>query len=156
MALYLVRHAQALSRSTWHAPDDERPLSSKGERQSQGLVDLIAHPEVRRVLSSPALRCLATVQPVADKLGIEVKHASELAEGSGGKSAVALIRDQLTKKGDAVLCTHGDIIPEVLRIIARDDVKLHDSLRWAKGSTWIFEGEGGKVTAARYLPPPDR
>jgi len=156
MALYLVRHAQALSRSGWEGPDEERPLSSRGERQAEGLIDLIAHPEVRRVLSSPALRCVTTVQPTAEKLGIEVKHAPELAEGAGGKSAVALIHDQLTKKGDTVLCTHGDIIPEVLRIVARDDVKLRDELRWAKGSTWVFDGDDGRITEARYLPPPDR
>jgi 8-oxo-dGTP diphosphatase len=155
MAIYLVRHAQALSRSGWQGPDEERPLSSKGERQAKGLIDLIAHPEVRRVLSSPALRCTTTVQPAAEKLGLDVKVAPELAEGAGGKSAVALIRELLAKKGDAVLCTHGDIIPEVLRMIARDDVRFRDDPRWAKGSTWVFEGQGTTITEARYLPPPD-
>jgi 8-oxo-dGTP diphosphatase len=156
MALYLVRHAQALSRSGWEGPDEERPLSSRGERQAEGLVDLIALPDVRRVLSSPALRCMTTVQPAAEKLGLDVRPAPELAEGAGGKSAVALLREQLTKKGDAVLCTHGDIIPEVLRIVARDDVRFRDELRWAKGSTWVFEAQGATITDARYLPPPDR
>jgi 8-oxo-dGTP diphosphatase len=156
MALYLVRHAQALSRSGWDGPDEERPLSSRGERQAESLVDLVAHPEVRRVLSSPALRCVTTVQPTAEKLGLDVRHAPELAEGAGGKSAVALMHELLAKKGDTVLCTHGDIIPEVLRIVARDDVRFGDELRWAKGSTWVFEAHGSTITEARYLPPPDR
>jgi phosphohistidine phosphatase SixA len=156
MALYLVRHAQALSRSGWDGPDEQRPLSSRGERQADGLIDLIAHADVRRVLSSPALRCIGTVQPVAVKLGLDVKPAEELAEGAGGKVAVALLREQLLKKGDTVLCSHGDIIPEVLRILARDGVKLHDEFRWAKGSTWVLEGSGDRLSAARYLPPPDR
>ncbi|MEY2591429.1 MAG: hypothetical protein QOJ67_3413, partial [Acidimicrobiaceae bacterium] len=57
---------------------------------------------------------------------------------------------------DSVLCTHGDIIPEVLRALARDGVKLLDEFRWAKGSTWVLDGPDGQITEARYLPPPDR
>src|SRR3954447_3537474 len=80
MALYLVRHAQALSRSGWDGPDEARPLSAKGERQADGLVELIAQADnIRRVLSSPALRCVGTVQPVASKLGLDVKIAPDLA-----------------------------------------------------------------------------
>jgi 8-oxo-dGTP diphosphatase len=156
MALYLVRHAQALSRSGWDGPDEERPLSGRGERQADGLIDLIAHSDVRRVLSSPALRCVGTVAPVASKLGLEVKPVDALAEGAGGKAAVALLREQLAKKGDTVLCTHGDIIPEVLRILAKEGVKLNDEFRWAKGSTWVLEGTEDRLSSARYLPPPDR
>ena len=156
MALYLVRHGQALSRSGWDGPDVERPLSNRGERQADGLVDLIAHSDVRRVLSSPALRCIGTVKPVASKLGLDVKPNDALAEGAGGKAAVALLREQLSKKGDTVLCTHGDIIPEVLRILSKDGVKLNNEFRWAKGSTWVLEGSGDRLSSARYLPPPDR
>jgi 8-oxo-dGTP diphosphatase len=156
MALYLVRHAQALSRSGWDGPDEERPLSNRGERQADGLIDLIAHSDVRRVLSSPARRCVGTVAPVASKLGLEVKPSDALAEGAGGKAAVTLLREQLAKKGDTVLCTHGDIIPEVLRILAKEGVKLNDEFRWAKGSTWVLEGTEERLSSARYLPPPDR
>ena len=156
MALYLVRHAQAVSRSGWDGPDEQRPLSSKGERQAEGLVGLIAGADVRRVLSSPAARCVGTVRPTAEKLGLDVKPIAALAEGAGGKAAVALLEEQLGKKGDSVLCSHGDIIPEVLRILAKDGVKLRDEFRWAKGSTWVFEGTGDRLSSARYLPPPDR
>jgi 8-oxo-dGTP diphosphatase len=156
MALYLVRHAQALGRSGWDGPDELRPLSHRGERQADGLVELLSHADVRRVLSSPAVRCIATVQPLATKLGLDVKPAPELAEGAGGKGALGLLRELAAKKGDSVLCTHGDIIPEVLRALARDGVKLLDEFRWAKGSTWVLDGPDGQITEARYLPPPDR
>jgi hypothetical protein len=35
-------------------------------------------------------------------------------------------------------------------------VKLNDEFRWAKGSTWVLEGTGDRLSSARYLPPPDR
>jgi broad specificity phosphatase PhoE len=156
MAVYLVRHAVAQSRSEWGHKDDElRPLTKRGERQADGLVALVNGADVRRVVSSPAVRCVDTVGPVAGKLGLDVKVDDALAEGAGGKSASDLARRLATSKGDTILCTHGDIVPEVLRRVARDGAEMPEELRWAKGSTWVLETDGDHFTRASYLPPPD-
>ena len=76
-----------------------------------------------------------------------------LKEGSSPRAAYDLVRDEMHRKGDTVLCTHGDIVPEVLRRIARDGVDHPKELRWAKGSTWILETDGDHFTKARYVPP---
>jgi phosphohistidine phosphatase SixA len=154
MAVYLVRHAVAQSRAEWgDEPDELRPLTKRGERQAAGLVDVLRKSDVRRILSSPAVRCIDTVAPLAKELGLEVKVADELAEGAGARSAYDLVLDVGTRKGDSVLCTHGDVVPEVLRRVARDSAGLPDELRWAKGSTWALETDGDKITEGRYLPP---
>jgi phosphohistidine phosphatase SixA len=156
MAVYLVRHAVAQSRAEWgNEPDELRPLTKRGERQAAGLVDLLAKSDVRRILSSPTVRCIDTVAPPAKELGLEVKVADELAEGAGTRSAYDLVLDVGRRKGDSVLCTHGDVVPEVLRRAARDGARLPEELRWAKGSTWALETDGEKITEGRYLPPPE-
>ena len=155
MAVYLIRHAVAQSRSDWGNQDDDlRPLTKRGERQAEGLVDILARADVRRALSSPTVRCLETVAPLARKLGLDVKSTEDLYEGNGGRAAYELARDALHRKGDTVLCTHGDIVPEVLRRVARDGADMPNELRWAKGSVWLLEADGEGFTKARYTPPP--
>jgi phosphohistidine phosphatase SixA len=146
MAVLLVRHAKAGNRETWDGPDDLRPLTAKGEAQADALVDLLAPFDVVRVLSSPYLRCSQTVAPLAAARGLVVEPADDLAEGHGAAGR-ALVRSLLAKPGDAVLCTHGDVVEEVL-----DDLDVHRDGWTRKGATWVLE-EGG---LARSLPPPGR
>lgn len=153
MAVYLVRHAVAVGRSGWDGPDRARPLTAKGERQAAALPRLLGSAEVRRILSSPAVRCRDTVLPLAGSRALEVVEAAELAEGADAKAAVGLLSELAGKKGDTVLCTHGDLIPEVLRRLVRDGVRLESELQFAKGSTWELVVADGSVTTGRYHPP---
>ena len=154
MTVYLVRHAVAVGRSSWDGDDRARPLTRRGERQAAGLVELLAGGTIKHVHSSPAVRCRDTVAPLAAELGLEVHDEELLAEGARPKEAIDLLHALATKKADSVLCAHGDLIPEILRKLHRDGVKLHDDLQYAKGSTWRLDVEDDRVVAARYLPPP--
>jgi broad specificity phosphatase PhoE len=152
VTLYLVRHAKAGSRRDWGGPDPERPLSGKGRRQAEGIVDLLADRPVRRVLSSPYVRCVQTVEPLADKLGLPVEDAPALGEDASLTEAVALLRHLAGTT--AVLCTHGDLIPPILDTLAADDgLPLPPDYPFAKGSIWELEVVNGRWLAARYLPP---
>src|SRR4051794_36352711 len=91
MTVYLVRHAVAVGRSDWSGPDRLRPLTKKGERQSLGIVDLLAHAEIRRAVTSPAVRCRDTIAPLASKFGVGLDDAEELAEGARVKEAVEFL-----------------------------------------------------------------
>jgi len=154
MTVYLVRHAVAVGRSEWDGHDDRlRPLTKRGQRQAGGLRDLLGGADVRRVLSSPAVRCADTVAPLAAARGVEVRHDDALAEGAPVGEAVALARKVAAKRGDSVLCTHGDLVPEVLRELARDGMDWDGDLRFAKGSTWVLTFEDDRCLDARYLPP---
>jgi 8-oxo-dGTP diphosphatase len=156
MTVFLVRHADAKSRANWPHADETRPLTRKGVSQAEGLVDLIREHPIRRVLSSPAVRCVETVTPLADKLGLTIEEHDFLLEGADPARTYDLVRRAAEHKGDAVLCTHGDLVPELLRLASRDGLKVADSPRWPKGSTWALEGDGAQFTRARYLPPPEQ
>ena len=155
MTVYLVRHADAKSRANWPGDDELRPLSKKGEAQAWGLVGQLKGARIVRVLSSPAVRCSNTVEPLAAEHGLKVEHTDVLQEGADSSAAYELLRRIADQNGDAVLCTHGDLIPELLRIANRDGLSFDDEPRWPKGSTWAIDGDGNGLTRARYLAPPD-
>ncbi len=69
----LVRHASAGSGSAWSGDDRNRPLDECGIEQADELVRLLSRYEVGSILSSDVLRCTASVQPLADALGLDVQ-----------------------------------------------------------------------------------
>jgi 8-oxo-dGTP diphosphatase len=151
MPILLVRHAVAVSRSKWSEDDVARPLTKRGERQAAELVRQLSEQPVRRILSSPYLRCEDTVRPLARARGIELESSDPLAEGAG-HAAVELVRSLIGVP--AVLCSHGDVIPHVLEHFAvHDGLDLGDEPRCAKGSTWLLEDDGERFAKAFYLPP---
>jgi 8-oxo-dGTP diphosphatase len=155
VTVLLVRHARAGSRKHWDGPDIERPLSKKGWRQAEGLVDMLTRYPVQRILSSPYVRCVQTVEPVAEKLKVEIEPRPELAEGAPVDAVIALLREM---GGSTVIwCTHGDIVPAVLDAVREQDgVELPDDPQYPKGSVWeLDQDETGRVTKAKYLPAPE-
>jgi 8-oxo-dGTP diphosphatase len=133
-------------------------VSKKGRRQAEHLADDLADRDVARILSSPSRRCLQTVEPLAERLGLKVETADALAEGSDAPAVVGLARELATgaRPGSIVLCTHGDVIPTLLDALARlDGLRLPAAYPCAKGSTWVLEaGPEGRFETADYLPAP--
>jgi phosphohistidine phosphatase SixA len=104
----LLRHASAGDRDRWEVADQLRPLDARGRLQAAALVELLRPLGVSRVVSSPYVRCIETVQPLAAALELLVEPDDRLAEGAG-PAALELVR-----KAGIVCCTHGDIVEAVL------------------------------------------
>jgi 8-oxo-dGTP diphosphatase len=149
--LYLVRHGAAGERQEWDGEDSLRPLSKKGERQAAGLVDLLGGREIEVILTSPYVRCRQTVEPLAAATGLKIVEHPALAEAETGKSSRDLARDMAGT--NAVLCSHGDVIPALLDWMARRGMPLQPPFDCQKGSTWEVEVRAGEFRHARYLPP---
>jgi len=153
MHLLVVRHGKAGSRHDWEGRDEQRPLSKRGRRQAEALVNLLADRPIARVLSSSSLRCIQTVEPLAQKLGLTVVPREALREGAT-RAQVAELLAELSST-TAVVCTHGDMIPIILDHLATEHgFDLPDPSPCAKGSTWEVNDEQGPKTA-RYLPAPE-
>ena len=151
---FLVRHAKAGSRSSWTEADELRPLSKAGRRQAEKLVQAFRGLEVRRVISSPFVRCIQTVRPLALDRGLPVETSDALLEGAPVSAALALLDE--TADTPTVLCSHGDVIPAVVLHLAERGMPVEGERDWRKGSTWILERREGRFTAARSIaPPPD-
>ena len=108
MTSVLVRHASAGDRHDWVGDDRLRPLDARGRRQAAALVARLGSIDVRRVVSSPYVRCVETVEPLAAALGLAVESDHRLSEGAG-RAALELLSED-----GVVACTHGDVVEEVL------------------------------------------
>jgi 8-oxo-(d)GTP phosphatase len=157
--LILVRHAQAGSRSGFDGDDTLRPLTGRGRHQAADiaglLLDLVGdRPVILR--SSPYRRCVETVAPYAAATGLGLQVESWLAEGPSD-DARGFVRSLASAMGERVevWCSHGDIIPAILEMLAaQDDLKLGPDPRVQKGSIWILEvGPDDHYTAASYIGP---
>lgn len=111
-AFVLVRHVRAVSRRDWEGDDWLRPLDARGEKQAKRLVDRLADRDLERIVSSPYVRCVESVRPLAAARGLGVEERSEIAEGASLAEAFVLL-DEL-EGGSALLCTHGDVAYELL------------------------------------------
>jgi broad specificity phosphatase PhoE len=152
MTVLLVRHTHAGDRAAWDGDDRRRPVSDRGAEQAEALVDLLASYPVERVLSSPYVRCVQSVAPLAAARSLEVEEEDLLAEGA----PLDLVRQLLRRSAaqDVVLCSHGDVIGAVVSDLARRGVDLGPAgATWEKASTWILDGDPLHPLAS-YLPPP--
>ncbi len=150
--LFLVRHAAAGDRGSWEGDDRDRPLTAKGEAQAKALVDRLRYRGIEAIFTSPFLRCIQTVQPLADELGITVQVHEALAEGEGGKKVRELVRSLIGS--NAVLSSHGDVIPSLLDWMIRRGMSMKSAFDCKKGSIWEVEVRSGEFRKAVYVPPP--
>ena len=132
MTSVVVRHAAAGDREQWDGDDFHRPLNAKGRRQAVELAELLRPLGVRRVVSSPYVRCVETVKPLAAALALPLECDERLAEGAG-PGAIELLRED-----GVVCCTHGDIAEELL------------GRHLKKGAAVVLSG----VEVVREIPPP--
>ena len=154
MSVLLVRHAVALARNLWAGDDTARPLNERGRRQADAMVEQLTPFAIVRVASSPTVRCVDTVAPLATAGGLKVAEAEELAEGNGA-AATALVQSLVDEQGNVVLCTHGDVIGEVLGALDKIGARLGNDDRCQKGSTWVIGRDEKGRLEGRYIPPPE-
>ena len=105
--ILLVRHASASDRDAWEEDDRLRPLDERGRRQAAELVGLLAAYQLERVLSSPALRCVETIEPLALARGLTIEARDELSEERQSLDGPALVRS--LQHVDAALSCHGGL-----------------------------------------------
>jgi broad specificity phosphatase PhoE len=147
---YLVRHAHAGAKHAWTGPDSLRPLSGPGRREAHGLLTQLRDYQIARILSSPTVRCLQSVEPLARRRGLAVESVDRLGVEADPAGLVALLLDPVF--AGAVVCSHGELIGAALERLVGRDVDA-GRLIWPKGSTWVLEVDDGQVRHSRYLPP---
>lgn len=149
--LYVVRHADAGHRGGPDQPDEQRELSGRGRRQAQALREQLGEEGITHLLASPFVRCRQTLEPLGAHLDRPVEPDERLAEGQGAAGVLALAHD--LRHTAAVLCSHGDVIPDLLDALVASGTRLMDELRWQKASTWVLTWDGDRISSGRYLPP---
>ncbi|MGQ0846941.1 MAG: NUDIX hydrolase [Sporichthyaceae bacterium] len=154
--LVVLRHAQALSRSDWNKTDDLRPLSSTGRRQAAALIDLLAAFGPVRVLTSPATRCLQTVQPFAASVGLGLEHVPGLAQGAPNGAAAQgreTVYRAFAQNTPTLVCSHRPVLPALLRRLSGDGEPLAAGEPMRPGELLVIHRRNGLPIATERLAP---
>ena len=150
--VYLVRHAKAVERDVWTEADELRPLTKKGRRQAEGIVRVLRGADIERIASSPFVRCVQTVRPLALGRQVPLELAEELAEATPLERALAFLH--ANGETPAVFCSHGDVIPAVVLALADRGMAIEGDREWKKGSIWVLERRDGEFVRGTYVEPP--
>ena len=153
--VHLIRHAKAKNRLTWEEPDHLRPLTKRGRREAQAIAERLDGESLTRLVSSPFARCLQTLEPLAVALDLPIETTDLLAEGSGGERAAALLLE-LAGAGPLACCTHGDVLFDVLDVLAGSGLALVGPHAAPVASTWVLTVEDGRFVQARFVAQPPR
>ncbi|WP_067669481.1 NUDIX hydrolase [Nocardia miyunensis] len=152
--LLLVRHAKAGHRNRFSGPDSERPLDKQGQIQARDLTPNLAVFGPTEVYSAPPLRCVQTVQGLADELGVEIgiePTMSETAYATAPDAALRRIRELVSPDTVRVICSQGKVIPPLLAAWAEIDGVTLPPARNRKGSAWVLSVADGRLVAADHL-----
>ncbi len=143
LTLELVPHCASVRPDGWTGDHDVRPLTELGQRQANALAAAMAAPGLDGIYSSPALRCLQTIQPLASAVGLtittlaDLRDTDEFAEPrewtqgtfqpigqavGGGWAAGSALRALAViasrhPRGRAAAASHGDVIPAFLAML---------------------------------------
>jgi 8-oxo-(d)GTP phosphatase len=146
----LVRHARAGKRREWHGDDALRPLDRVGQAQARRLGLLLAIWRPTAIYAADRTRCIQTVEPLADRLGLRVQVDPALSdegyladEERSTKSVVALARPGAC----VVVCSQGDAIPGLVTRM----VSGLTSTDTHKAGFWVLcFADGTAITADYY------
>ncbi len=154
MRLYLIRHATAVPSGSAGIPDDERPLTRRGEqrwkRAARGLAQLLKRPEA--LFSSPLPRAWRTAEIAAAAWGrLLAQPADALARGSFAEW------EELVAAAPAAACValvgHEPHMSSLVAMIVGGDAAR---VPFKKGGVAVLEVQGPWVeggTLLAFLPP---
>jgi broad specificity phosphatase PhoE len=150
--IFILRHVHAGNRSGWPGPDHKRPISPKGVEQTKTITEYLVRKGATQIFTSPSLRCIQTVAPLAHALNIQYIDLPELAEGASPEGAAALLR---TAQDGTVICSHGDVLTSLVGHLAAHGAPVDPKTVIEKGAIWRLKlDDAGHITSAKYIPPP--
>lgn len=120
-AIIVARHGKAVPPGTWDGPDSTRPLMHRGTDQAATIAPAIAAFAPEKIISSSATRCVATIAPLAELTGLPIKQTAAISQDAyeyGQSSVPEVVAKRLKRKDSVVLCSHGPVIPQIVREVA--------------------------------------
>ncbi|WP_319446983.1 MULTISPECIES: NUDIX hydrolase [unclassified Mycobacterium] len=155
--LLIVRHGTAGTKSRYKGDDAKRPLDKRGRAQAESLVGQLLAFGASSVHAAPRVRCVQTVEPLAEELGVTVSAEPALTEeayADDRRAARHRMLDIAKTDGTPVICTQGKVIPDLIAWWCDRDGVRPDKSRNRKGSTWVLSLCGGKLVAADHIGSP--
>ena len=136
MTLFLVRHASAGVALADPTADLIRPLDAKGREQASALTERLARAGATALHSSPYLRCIQTLDPLAQRLQTNVSVHDVFGEGRSFGAALTMCEGL---SPGSVVCSHGDLIPALIEAMMRRHMTISGPTGFRKASVWVIE-----------------
>ena len=153
----IVRHATAGRKARYNGDDRKRPLDKRGRAQAQSLVAQLMAFGASDLYAADRTRCVQTVEPLAEKLGLPIAVEPTLTEEAYAehpKAAQNRTVEIAALGGTPVISTQGRVIPYLIQWWCERDGVNPDKSRNRKGSTWVLSLRDGKLIAADHLASP--
>lgn len=157
--LIFLRHARAGDRRRWSGADRDRPLDPAGEEQAAKLADLLGCFGPSRIISSPATRCVQTVEWYADLIDADIEISKALAAPDQVTDQAAgdprqLVLDAIEQGAPAVFCGHGETLPGLVAWLCGYLGAAPPADPWlAKAEFDVLHLLGGKLVGAERHSP---
>ena len=150
--LILLRHASAGHKSDWPKDDRSRPLDARGEKDAAALADLLRCFGTARVISSPAVRCAATVRPYGARAGVEVETEAALEVSKKGTAddpeAAKTVAQLAAADQPVVICAHRENLPLLLDAVGAElGADCSGVSPLGKGEFLVLHRADGKLAA---------
>ncbi len=147
--LLVIRHAHARSRKAWRHDDVERPLKAEGKEQAHRLVPLLAAYDVKRVISSDALRCVDSVLPYVNTHPAKLTLDPSLSEESFDLEAMQRrVGHELAGRRRVAICSQRPVLPDLQRALGVEPRALDP------GALLVLHRRDGRVESVEHYPTP--
>ena len=143
--LVVLRHGKAVDRHDFDGDDLDRPLAPSGVERARQLTSILATYGVRRVVSSPALRCTQTVEPYTHELSTFLEIDDRLSEQTRAAHVQRSVTELMDRKKPVALCSHRPTLPWIFDAAGAGAVDL------TPGSGLVIHHRGGRVLATESL-----
>ena len=120
-AIIAVRHGKAVPPGAWDGPDSSRPLMQRGADQATQIAAAIAAYGPTKIISSTAVRCRSTIEPLSQLTGLPVKTTAGISQDAfehGQATVEKIVGKRLRKQKTVVLCSHGPVLPQIVGEVA--------------------------------------
>jgi 8-oxo-dGTP diphosphatase len=131
-------------------------LTNEGVLQAELLVEEFGELAFTELYSSPYSRCIETLEPLAERCGLEIKIDDRLSEATT-YSAIDSFMLSLNPHGIIAACSHGNVVPAIVeKLVGRQVEYLPEPILSSKGSVWDIEVAQGSATSVRFFEPLSR
>ena len=94
---------------------------------------------------------MQTLEPLSKAAKIKIVTDQRLFEHGDVAKMIELLEDV---KDSTVIASHGDMIPEAIKLLQRRGMEIGSKPDWRKASIWVVERTKNGFTSAVVIAPP--
>jgi len=144
--LIILRHAKALPRNGFEGDDLERSLDDSGMVQAKDLIGLLSAYGIKNIVSSPARRCVQTVEPFTQSISTFLEIDDRMFEEAKPSLVRRSVTALLERKKPTVICTHRPNLPTIFDELGLKFTDLNP------GDAVVIHHRKGTVCAVEHIP----